>query len=181
MWGYKSALQIVRHYINKWHWILLQINNAYRVLNSMPSVGDKATNKTGMFPPSPYGTQSPEALHHHLWQDVLWILNTEVKLMNTEGLTASLQHWPLSGLSKGLIPTPSFLGLGFYWISTSVFSSFPTIVFLPTAILKPPEQQANLSNPIFSNVNGQWLLRAGGQWGWVRLQDREQLRSVGFP
>ena len=76
---------------------------------------------------SPYGTQSLQALNQHLWQG--WILNTEVTLINTEGLTVHLQHQPLSGLSKVLIPTPGFLGLGFYSVSTSAFSSFSSTVF----------------------------------------------------
>ena len=78
-------------------------------------------------------------------------------LVHTEGPTAYLQHQPLSRLSKVLIPTPSFLGLGFYSVSSSAFSFFPSTVFLANAILKTPEQRVQL----FSNEQYEWTVLAG--------------------
>lgn len=49
---YKSALQTVRHYINIWQWIILQIHNIFCVLDTMQGAGDKAVNKIDTFPPS---------------------------------------------------------------------------------------------------------------------------------
>ena len=49
--------------------------------------------------------------------------------------------------------------------STSAFSSFSSTVFWPTAILKSTEQQVDLSNRLFSNMEGQWWPRAAGVGG----------------
>ena len=158
-WGYQRCFAIVRHYTNKWHWILLPIYNTYYAKQDA-KCGRQSCERDTHVPSPPFPLWNPESTGTE---------STSVAGLNpehrSEGLTVHLQHQPLSGLSKVLIPTPSFLGLGFYSVSTSAFSSFSSTVFWPTAILKPTEQQADLSNRLFSNMEGQWLPRAVGVGG----------------
>ena len=132
---YQRCFAIVRHYINKWHWILLPIYNTY-CAKQAAKCGRQSCERDIHVPSPPFPLWNPESTGTE---------STSVAGLNPEHRSeadqyrrsdCSPQHQPLSGLSKVLIPTPSFLGLGFYSVSTSAFSSFSSTVFWLTAIFE---------------------------------------------